>query len=59
MTEREQKNNNTVSQQEAQKKDAPPLDYATYCQQQLNDMLDDMDGRCFGDMAEGQFVRSH
>lgn len=34
-------------------------DYEAYCQQQLDDMLDSMEGRCFGDMAEGQFVRSH
>lgn len=34
-------------------------DYEAYCQQQLDDMLDSMDGRCYGDMAEGQFVRSH
>ena len=34
-------------------------DYARYCQQQLDDMLESMEDRCFGDMAEGQFVRSH
>ncbi len=34
-------------------------EYEKYCQQQLDNMLDDMEDRCFGDMAEGQFVRSH
>jgi len=53
------KTNNRMSQMELPNSNTPPLDYESYCQQQLNDMLDDMDGRCFGDMAEGQFVRSH
>lgn len=52
------------SQLNHNKKDYPTpspaqQDYETYCQQQLDEMLDDMDGRCFGDMAEGHFVRSH
>ena len=34
-------------------------DYEKYCQEQLDNMLDDMEDRCFGEMAEGQFVRSH
>ena len=34
-------------------------EYEKYCQQQLDNMLDDMEDRCIGDMAEGQFVRSH
>ena len=34
-------------------------DYERHCQEQLDKMLDDMEDRCFGDMAEGQFVRSH
>lgn len=33
--------------------------YEEYCQHQLSDMEDDLDGRCFGDMLEGHFVRSH
>jgi hypothetical protein len=33
--------------------------YEKYCQEQLDNMLDDMEDRCFGEMAEGQFVRSH
>lgn len=33
--------------------------YEEYCKHQLDDMEDDMDGRCFGDMLEGHFVRSH
>ncbi len=33
--------------------------YEEYCQQQLDNMMDEMDERCFGEMAEGQFVRSH
>lgn len=36
-----------------------PTQYEEYCQQQLSDMMDDIGDRCFGDMAEGQFVRSH
>lgn len=48
-----------TSTQIEQNAETPPSDYETYCQQQLDDMLDNMDGRCFGDMAEGQFVRSH
>jgi len=34
-------------------------DYEKFCQQQLTQMEDEMDERCFGEMAEGQFVRSH
>lgn len=33
--------------------------YEEYCQHQLSDMEDDLEGRCFGDMLEGHFVRSH
>lgn len=36
-----------------------PTEYEEFCQQQLSDMMDDIGDRCFGDMAEGQFVRSH
>lgn len=36
-----------------------PTQYEEFCRQQLDNMEDDMDGRCIGDMAEGQFVRSH
>lgn len=37
-----------------------PSEYEQYCRQQekLSEMLDD-DGRCFPEMAEGQFVRGH
>lgn len=34
-------------------------EYEKHCQQQLDNMLDNMEDRCFGEMAEGQFVRSH
>jgi len=34
-------------------------EYEKHCQEQLDSMLDDMEDRCFGEMAEGQFVRSH
>lgn len=34
-------------------------EYEKFCKEQLDNMLDDMEDRCFGDMAEGQFVRSH
>lgn len=36
-----------------------PTAYEEFCRQQLDSMMDDMDGRCFGEMPEGQFVRSH
>ncbi len=37
-----------------------PSEYEIYCRQQemLSELLDD-DGRCFPEMAEGQFVRGH
>jgi hypothetical protein len=41
------------------KKTDKMTDYEQHCQEQLDKMLDDMEDRCFGDMAEGQFVRSH
>ena len=47
------------------KEDVPTIEekemteYEKHCQQQLDNMLDDMEDRCFGEMAEGQFVRSH
>jgi len=34
-------------------------EYEKHCQEKLDNMLDDMEDRCFGEMAEGQFVRSH
>ncbi len=35
-------------------------DYERYCQQQIQDFEDELgDDRCFGDMAEGLFVRGH
>lgn len=35
-------------------------EYERYCQQQSDAMFDDWgDDRCFGEMAEGQFVRGH
>ncbi|MCR5313441.1 MAG: hypothetical protein K6E54_07345 [Bacteroidaceae bacterium] len=43
------------------KKEEPEekTDYEKHCQQELDNMLENMEDRCFGDMAEGQFVRSH
>ncbi len=38
----------------------PQSDYERYCQQQADAFFDEIgDDRCFGDMAEGQFVRGH
>lgn len=35
-------------------------DYERYCRQQAETFFDDIgDDRCFGDMAEGMFVRGH
>jgi len=34
-------------------------EYEKFCQQQIEQMEEDMEGRCYGEMAEGQFVRSH
>lgn len=35
-------------------------DYEKYCQQQADAFMDEIgDDRCFGDMAEGMFVRGH
>lgn len=51
--------NNTVNTDKSTKDNAALTDYEIYCQQQLDNMLDDMEDRCFGEMAEGQFVRSH
>lgn len=35
-------------------------DYERYCRQQADAFFDEIgDDRCFGDMAEGQFVRGH
>lgn len=49
----------TSSQETAEQ--APPLtDYELYCKQQTEAFMDDLgDDRCFGDMAEGMFVRGH
>lgn len=38
----------------------PLSDYERYCQQQADAFMDEIgDDRCFGDMAEGVFVRGH
>ncbi len=57
----EPNNTQPIKDEETNKTEqSQPSEYELYCRQQeeLSEMLDD-DGRCFPEMAEGQFVRGH
>lgn len=57
-------NNNTNNQTETHQPKVQAKeqlsDYELYCKQQVEAFEDELgDDRCFGDMAEGLFVRGH
>ena len=48
------------TEHEASQTDEHLSDYERYCREQADMWMDELgDDRCFGEMAEGQFVRGH